>query len=109
MSTSSSVIWNTVRAGSTVPLKFECFDGATELTDPALIIQPLTAQVVACTAGAEDAVEELAATGGTSLRYDTAAGQFIYNWQTPGTSGGCYRVSVQSKGGGSLSAYFRTR
>jgi PKD domain len=109
MSTFSSVVWNTVKAGSTVPLKFECFDGGTELTDPAVIIQPLTAQVVACISGAEDAVDGLTATGGTSLRYDAAAGQFVYNWQTPGASGVCYRVSVEAKGGSSLSAYFKTR
>jgi PKD repeat protein len=109
MSTSSSVIWNTAKAGSTIPLKFKCFAGAIEITDVALIQQPITAQSVACATGIEEDVQELTPTGGTLLRYDAAAGQFIYNWQTPKTPGACFKVIVQTKDGGSLTAFVKTK
>jgi hypothetical protein len=72
---------NTLKGGSTVPIKFELFKGTTELTDTANVKQPLQAQKVNCTSGAgvEDPIE-LLATGGTSLRYDSTGGQYIYNW-----------------------------
>ena len=47
--------------------------------------------------------------GGTSLRYDTSGGQFIYNWQTPRRVGACYLVTVSMIDGSSLSAYFKLR
>lgn len=106
MSAPSTIVWNTVKAGSTVPLKFRCFDGATELTNIDLFEQPLGYQLVGCTAGTQSNVGELAATGATTLRYDASSGQFIYNWQTPAAAGSCYRATVRGKDGGSLSAYF---
>ena len=61
-----------------------------------------------CTGTSFDAVE-ITATGGTSLRYDTTGGQFIYNWQTPKAAGKCYRVTVGTTDGSSLVAYFMTK
>jgi hypothetical protein len=101
-------VWNTVKNGSTVPLKFEVFAGATELTDIAVINQPLKATGVTCAGGTADDIE-LLATGATSLRYDTTGGQFIYNWQTPKNAGACYLVTVSMIDGSSLSAYFRLK
>ncbi|MEO6126278.1 MAG: PxKF domain-containing protein [Ilumatobacteraceae bacterium] len=72
-------VGNTVKAGSTVPLKFEVFAG-TELTTTEAIDATLTVQEISCTNGVIDAIEVLSATGGTLLRYDTASGQFIQNW-----------------------------
>ncbi len=83
---------NTVKNGSTVPLKFEVFAGATELiaTDIASIRY---ASVTCDGSAAKDEIETLAS-GSTALRYDSAApGQYIYNWKTP-TSLGCYRATV---------------
>ena len=105
---SSAIVWNTVKNGSTVPLKFEVFAGSTELTDIAVVNQPLRATGVACAGGSTDDIE-LLTTGGTSLRYDTTGGQFIYNWQTPKKSGACYLVTVSMIDGSSLSAYFRLK
>ena len=64
-------IVNTVKSGSTVPLKFEVFKGTTELTSTSNVVMPLKAVGVACGTGAGDHVE-LTATGGTALRYDAA-------------------------------------
>jgi hypothetical protein len=108
MTPSAEIVWNTVKNGSTVPLKFEVFAGSTELTSIAVVNQPLKAVGVPCGLGTADDIE-LTATGGTSLRYDTTGGQFIYNWQTPKKVGSCYLVTVSMIDGSSLSAYFKLK
>ncbi|MGH2785923.1 MAG: PxKF domain-containing protein, partial [Actinomycetota bacterium] len=100
-------VWNTVKNGSTVPLKWEMFAGITELTDTSLVA--LDAKQLSCSGGiGEDAVE-LTATGATSLRYDETGGQFIYNWQTPKKPGTCYRVTMTADDGSTLSALFKLK
>ncbi|HEU4565162.1 MAG TPA: PxKF domain-containing protein, partial [Gemmatimonadaceae bacterium] len=101
-------VYNTVKSGSTVPLKFEIFAGSTELTDVAAV-KPFGAKLVSCSAGIEDAVEEISNTGGTSLRYDATGGQFIQNWQTPRSPGACYQVTVYTQDGSSLTAFFKLK
>jgi hypothetical protein len=98
-------VYNTVKGGSTVPLKFEVFAGFNELTDIAYI-KSLTYAQTSCDANAITDDIETIATGGTSLRY--ADGQFIYNWKTPKMAG-CYRVTMTTIDGSSLSAYFRLK
>jgi AraC-like DNA-binding protein len=73
-----------------------------DLRDPALAHETISA-----VARADDI--ELVATGGTSLRYDTTGGQFIYNWQTPKKAGSCYLVTVSMIDGSSLSAHFKLK
>jgi hypothetical protein len=104
----SPIVWNIVKGGSTVPLKFEVFAGPTELTDTA-VVKSLTSTTVACSSGMEDSIEDLSATGGTSLRYDTTGGQFIYNWQTPKKPGVCYKATMTTQDDSSLSAYFKLK
>ncbi len=88
---------NTAKGGSTIPVKFEVFQGTTEITDPAKI--KIVVQKVSCTSNAtEDVIEQIAA-GSTSLRYDTTSGQFIYNWQTPKAAGTCYSITVVTSSG----------
>ena len=103
-------VHNTIKGGSTVPIKFELFAGSTELTDTANVVQPLKYQKISCTTGVptEDAIETVA-TGGTSLRYDTTGGQFIYNWQTPTGAGTCYNVTISSIDGSSKTAPFKLK
>jgi hypothetical protein len=99
-------ILNTVKGGSTVPLKFEVFAGTTELTDT-VIVSTLVKQVT-CNATIEDTIEVLA-TGGTSLRYDWTSGQFIFNWQTPKLPGKCYSVTLTTLDGSSITALFKLK
>ena len=100
-------VWNALKAGATVPLKFEVFAGTTELTDTSIVKQ-LQAGETACAPGVTDDIE-LLAPGATVLRYDTAEGQFIYNWQTPKKPGSCYLVSVTTTDGSTLSGKFRLK
>jgi hypothetical protein len=97
---------NTVKGGSTVPLKFEVFAGS-ERTDTSAVSSIKSAEYT-CTSAPTDELEATA-TGGTSLRYDTTAGQFIYNWQTPKTAGKCYRLTMTTQDGSSLVALFKTK
>jgi hypothetical protein len=99
-------IINDVKAGSTVPLKFEVFAGSTELTDTN-VVKTFT-QKIQCAAGVGDAIEEYA-TGSTSLRYDTTSGQFIFNWKTLKAPGSCYRVTMTTQDGSSIYADFRLK
>jgi hypothetical protein len=99
-------VFNTVKGGSTVPLKFELFAGS-ELTDTASV-KSLTYAKVNCDGSAPVDEIETVATGGTSLRYDSTGGQFIYNWKTP-TGQGCYKVTMLAQDGSTISALFKTK
>jgi len=102
-------VLNTVKGGSTVPLKFEVFAGATELTST-LVVESFKTKIVNCASGsgAEDAIE-LVTTGGTSLRYDTTGGQFIQNWKTPTGAGSCYSATMTTIDGSSITALFKIK
>jgi hypothetical protein len=99
-------VFNVVRSGSPVPLKFEVFAGPKELSDTS-VVKSLTYVLVACSTGTEDGAAS--ATGGSALRYDKAAGHFIQNWQTPRKAGACYRVTMMTRDGSSLVAFFRLK
>ena len=100
-------VFNTVKGGSTVPFKFEVFAGSTELTDASLV--SFSANKVACASGSVEDAIEVTATGGTSLRYDAVAGQFVYNWKTPTGANTCYKVTMTAADGSSLTAFFRLK
>jgi hypothetical protein len=101
-------VYNVVKGGSTVPLKFELFAGSAELTDVASV-KSLTHAQTSCDATATTDEIETLATGGTVLRYDATAGQYVYNWQTPKQAGKCYRVTMTAQDGSYLWAFFRLK
>jgi hypothetical protein len=102
-------VYNVVRSGNRVALKFEVFAGQKELTYTS-VVQSFTATLVACPAGTGDTIEGRASVkGDTALRYDTAVGQFILNWQTPRQAGACYRVTMLTQDGSSLVAFFKLK
>jgi hypothetical protein len=100
-------VWNTVKGGSTVPLKFEVFAGSTELTSTSAI-QSFKTAPVSCSSTGEDAIEILS-TGGTILRYDSTGGQFIQNWKTPTGAGSCYSATMTSLDGSHITALFKIK
>ncbi len=97
---------NTVKNGSTVPVKFELFAGTTELTDTNIVA--MSAKGVSCTSAATDDIE-LLTSGSTSLRYDATSGQYIYNWKTPTVVGACYTLTMTAADGSTLSANFKMK
>lgn len=101
-------VYNLVKGGSTVPLKFEIFAGLHELSDVSLI-RNLTYAQISCDANAIIDEIEITATGSTMLHYDAVSGQFIYNWKTPNMPGKCFRITVTSVDGSSLMAYFKLK
>jgi len=101
-------VYNIVKGGRTVPLKFEIFAGLTELTD-IIFVRSLTYAQTSCDMNVTTDDIETTATGGTSLRYDVAMGQFIYNWKTPRSAGVCYRVTMTTIDNSTLVAYFKLK
>ena len=104
-----TTVWNTIKGGQTVPLKFQVFAGTVEKTSLSDIVAFTQTKLNSCDSGAgtEELEATLLTTGGTSLRY---SGQWIQNWQTPKVSGeACYRATVTFADGSSLSAFFRVR
>jgi hypothetical protein len=97
--------WNTVKGGSTVPLKFNIYAGTTEMTTLDAIIG-FTASRVSCSNGLGVDAVDFVTTGQTTLRYSD--GQWIQNWKTP-TGTDCYRATAHFADGSTLSAFFKLK
>jgi hypothetical protein len=104
----SPIIWNSIKGGSTVPLKFNIYAAGVEkkaVTD----VQGFAVAEVSCASSSFTNDVEFTTTGGTSLRYDLTGGQFIQNWQTPKAAGRCYQARMTALDGSHLDAYFKTK
>lgn len=97
---------NTVKAGSTVPLKFNIYLNGVEKTDVNGLI--FSQQSSTCVLTLEDPVD-LTTTGNTALTYDTTARQFVQRWKTPSGRGQCYVVTVSLDGTALLTASFKLK
>jgi hypothetical protein len=101
-------VYNTVKGGSTVPLKFRVYRQGTLRTDTGVVKSFVVSPGNCSSFVAEDPVE-FVTTGGTSLRYDSTLGGFIQSWKTPSTKGVCYHTSVTLVDGTILTAAFKTK
>jgi hypothetical protein len=97
---------NVVKAGSTVPLKFEMFQGGVELTSLADVASFRVLTSSACTATAPTDEVEFTTLDPSGLKY--TGGVYQQNWKTPKMTG-CFRAVVTAKDGRTLSALFRLR
>jgi hypothetical protein len=104
----SPIVWNTIKGGQTVPLKFNLWAGSQKKTSVS-DVRNFVAFPMSCNASSFDSTIELTTTGGTTLRYDGSGGQFIQNWQTPKISGQCYMVRLTALDGSVIEAYFKTK
>jgi hypothetical protein len=102
--------WNTAKGGSTVPLKFNVYAGTLEKTSLSDIKSFQTAKLASCAGGLGDDAVDITTTGGTSLRYDTTAMQWIQNWKTPSANTDtCYRAWVTFADNSSIEAFFKLK
>lgn len=101
---------NTVKNGSTVPLKWQVRTPGGGYVTTIAIVNRFTVVQLNCgsLAAIEDPVD-ITTTGGTTLRYDTTSNQFIQNWQTPRMAGTCFRAQVTLVGGQVVAADFRLK
>jgi Tol biopolymer transport system component len=102
---------NMVKAGRSVPLKFEVFDADNVEKTATTDIASFNQQEIDCGDLSDlptDGVE-ITNKGSTSLRYDESSGQFIANWETPGHAGTCWQVTVTTQGSASISAFFELK
>ena len=109
MSASSLVVWNTVKAGQAVPVKWLLTQNGTPVSDPASFVG-LSSYPIACLSGSgsiDDAIDQIA-TGNSGLQYN-GSGSWQYNWQTLSSyKNSCRAVVVKfSDGTASPAALFK--
>ena len=86
-------VLNTIKGGSTVPVKFNVTAGDSLVTDPA-IAEVSWVSIPCPDQRTSDAIEQTATSASSSLRWDASSQQFIYNWRTPKAPGTCLQLQV---------------
>jgi hypothetical protein len=102
-------VLNSVNAGRTIPVKWQLLDGNGAYLTSLSTFRSLGSYAASCDAGAAlDDIEEVAASGGTVLRYDSASNQFIYNWATASSwKGKCRKLVLELADGQRKEALFK--
>jgi hypothetical protein len=103
---------NMAKAGSTIPLKWRLTGFAGLYLTDVSTVASINSFRTNCTSSApNDEIEETtAASGGTALRYDAVAQQFVYNWATLKSWTGTCRTLVLALNDGTIHiAHFKFR
>ena len=100
---------NSGKAGQTYPVKWQLKDSTGAFVTTLAAIKSVTYQSVTCGSFTGTTVPlSTTAAGSSSLRYDTTANQYVYNWATPNVPG-CYTLTVAFDTGQSFTADFSLR
>jgi len=97
---------NTGKGGKTYPVKFQVKDANGAYVTSLSVVKSITATSTNCDPTDTPDALEVTATGGTALRYDATANQFVFNWQTPKRVG-CYTLTFTLDNDDTYSADFR--
>jgi hypothetical protein len=101
-------IVNTVKSGATVPVKWSLSATGNEVSSLSAVAAGYPKAVsVSCATGVTYDAIDATSTGGTSLRYDSTAHQYVYNWQSPAQKGTCWRLDIKLVDGTVDSALFK--
>jgi len=102
-------IVNTIKAGSTVPMKFRTACSTLTLGDLSAIKSFVVVRVPCADLSSLTDQIETTTSGATVLRWSATDQQYIQNWQTPTLRNVCYRVTTTMADDDTLVAYFRTK
>jgi hypothetical protein len=107
----TGTVLNVGNSGKTYPIKWQLTDANGNYVANAVNGTTISTVKVACTTFSTDTGDAIdtTATGGTSLRYDSTANQYVYNWQTPTTKSTCYRLTINLPGGQKMIAAFQMK
>lgn len=103
-------IINVVKAGKTIPVKWQVKNSAGEVISDLTTVKSITSGAIACDlAPTSEIGEDALTTGGTSLRFDFSSQQFVYNWETASSWNGCRLLRVELKDSTAHIAKFQFR
>jgi hypothetical protein len=94
---SDPTVINAGNAGRTYPIKWQLADANGAYVTDVVSGTTIGVAKVSCgnlTGNPTDTIDYTSSAGDSSLRYDSAANQYVYNWTSPSTKSTCYRMTV---------------